>query len=153
MTLSPSESIELFRTMREVQVKLNLGKEVEANLAKLDPDTRFGAGYIGKLEAGLYEADLKKELNSWLTGKERVAVAQLLQSLSSSVVKKIHVLEETSAIYPYSPDFMMEHFVPALVELNAHDRLPAVVFCLNRDLCVNLVPFHMPLSVSSLVCF
>eukprot|EP00478_Filoreta_tenera_P000035 GABV01000035.1.p1 GENE.GABV01000035.1~~GABV01000035.1.p1 ORF type:complete len:852 (-),score=295.83 GABV01000035.1:6-2429(-) len=41
-------------------------------------------------------------------------------------------------ISPYSKQFAREHFFPMLLELDKQNNLPALVFCLDRDLCEEL---------------
>lgn len=106
---------------------------------KLDPDLYFGARYIGKREAGAYEAEVKAQLDLWLEAGLKAAVEMVLAQLSSDLLNKIQDMVKVSDVYCYGDEFLMRHFVPMLVELNATNRLPAVVFCLRRQLCVDLV--------------
>jgi hypothetical protein len=138
MALAPKESIELYYTMMEVALRTKMPQDAIDSLRKLDPDSRFKASYIGKREAGAYERALKAELDGWLGRGWRSTLETMLASLSASLARKIKDMELVSTEYPYGVEFLKANFLPALVELNAKNQLPAVVFCLNRQLCVDL---------------
>lgn len=92
-----------------------------------------------------YETRLKNELTFWLNSGLRDEVTSVMSTLSGNLKKQIEIM--TSNVRSNGRDeatlwdntFQKSHFFNMLLELYSQDRLPAIVFCLDRDLCEELV--------------
>ena len=104
--------------------------------------------FIFLKEANNYALQLKLELNSWYQYNNTLS-QQLLtlfyHSLSNKITKQIKIMEynydlnqniENNA---YNNEFLINNFLSLIMDLHGTKKLPAVVFCLDRDICEELV--------------
>ncbi|KAI8484114.1 putative ATP-dependent RNA helicase ddx60, partial [Branchiostoma belcheri] len=134
LTLSPRETLQLYDTMAQVWPERESLKALEAD-AYSDFATRDHL-LITKAQARQYEADLKKELLTWLKEHHKEKVGHVLVMLSRHMLQqqdtcakehKKHNIDITGE------EFLFDQIVGLLDKLKREDKLPALVFRYQPD--------------------
>ena len=141
LAFSPKDSLSLYDTMRAAVSKLPESSPLVASLAALDPERYFTSLTINKSDAMEYERAIKNQLSTFIQAGQAPLVASVLSSLSTDLQSRLSSLH---SLFPapddaYDTAYQMRHFLPLLVELNAREHLPAIVFCHDQLLCNQLV--------------
>jgi hypothetical protein len=80
-------------------------------------------------------------ISAWIVAGLMTQVQQVLNSLSGEVLGRIAQMEKAMPTpeQAFDTDFIRKHFMSLLCELNSTAKLPAVIFCFDRDMCEQLV--------------
>ncbi|XP_066285601.1 probable ATP-dependent RNA helicase DDX60 [Branchiostoma lanceolatum] len=137
LTLSPREALQLYDTMAKVWPERDSLKALEADAYR--GFTTRDRLLITKAQARKYEADLKRELLTWLTEHQLEKVGCVLRMLNSRLV-----LQQSTCAQELKPDitsrvFLKDQIVKLLDKLKQEDKLPALVFTFDRGLIEDLV--------------
>ena len=118
----------------ELQQLLKEGKypELYDEMNSLRPDNYF-SGLILRSHVFEYEEILKNHLTKWSKDEKCSEIVE-------NVIKKLgenHMGREVA--FPCSTSYITKYFLPLLMELHQSDKLPALVFSLDRHLCNRLI--------------
>merc|ERR1719334_722422 len=144
LAFSPTDSWNIYEQMVEAVAYID-NEEIKTRMAKLHPDLFFEALAIGKKEARTWEKVLKQELMLWVTEGGKVAqewVDKILSKMNKEPNKRIHQLEVACAkqqINPWRFQYVVDNLLGLLIDLKWTSKLPAIIFCLNRNNCMKLM--------------
>lgn len=129
LRLSPEECYQLYHIL--VAQAEKVGK-VSDELTELNPDAYF-SGLILRYDVFEYETKLKQLIIGWSRDESTV-------SIISSVLNELSgLIHSQDSEYPCGPSFCYDYFLALLVELHNDEKLPALVFSLDRHRCNRLV--------------
>jgi len=135
---SSNDSLKLFESMnREVERSSELMK-FKKSLLKNSPEHFFNNLLITKNDTRNWEEELKKILWEWMYDGYLKNANRVLNFLARNLKKRIFTTEEINKINnvdPYSTAFVLKHITQILIDLEQEDRLPVLVFCLDRIQC------------------
>ncbi|XP_019643772.1 PREDICTED: probable ATP-dependent RNA helicase DDX60 isoform X1 [Branchiostoma belcheri] len=140
LTLSPRETLQLYDTMAQVWPERESLKALEADTYS-DFATRDHL-LITKAQARQYEADLKKELLTWLKEHHKEKVRHVLEKLSRHMLQQQDTCakeQQKHNIDITGEKFLSHQIVRLLDKLKQEDKLPALVFSFSRGLIEHLV--------------
>ncbi len=100
----------------------------------LNPDKYFGF-QVEKLHTLEYENAVKAELEKWHSGVFDTEVLQVVDSLGSSLRAVLEPLTEATRARRRK---WIAEFLPFMRQVQERDWFPAIIFCLDRTLCVEL---------------
>ena len=141
VSFSPRDSLSLYDALMKHAAAPSLTAALKSELASLSPDAYFPDLLINKARAMEYEARLKLTLTSWLEAGLTNEVAAVMSALTGDLRDRIRKMEGLSGLADscYDVEFIRKHFFSLLLELNARDQLPGIVFSNDPELCVQLV--------------
>merc|ERR1712000_76776 len=130
LRLSPEECYQLYYLF------YNLSPDnFKDELKELNPENYF-KGLILRYEVFKYESELKKVILNWSRDNENEEKVNTIQKILDELSGDIHSKDSE---YPNSSQFCYEYFLSLLVELHNDEKLPALVFSLDRHRCNKLV--------------
>jgi len=144
LAFSPTDSWNIYEQMVEALAYID-DEEIKSRMAQLHPDLFFEPLSIGKKEARAWEKCLKKELMLWVTQGGKTAVEwvdKILNKMNRKPNKRIHELEVACAkleINPWRFQYVVDNLLALLYDLKWTSKLPAIIFCLNRNNCMKLL--------------
>jgi len=142
LSFSPKDSLRLYDCcVKEADRK---GKVLLETLRNVNPEKFFDDLVITKRQARDWENELKRIVWSWVEmGEEYAASAKkVLDDLASKPRARIQQMEEAHFARnedPYSFEFVLDNITNLLIDLEEQDRLPVLVFCLDRAQCEKLL--------------
>ncbi|XP_022803055.1 probable ATP-dependent RNA helicase DDX60 [Stylophora pistillata] len=132
MVLTPQETLQLF----DVMVQQWPEKE---SLQELVPEKYFlRTEFIQKDHVRRYEGEVKVEFKSWADEGQVEKVKSVIRSLNNECIQKQFSTEEewNKQEMPSSGrDFIRNNFTKLVDQLRAQNKLPALVFSFDRQLC------------------
>jgi len=141
LSFSPRDSLSLYDALTKHANSPALTPELKKELASLSPDNFFSELLINKARAMEYEGCLKRALTGWLQAGLTAEVSAVMTALTGDLRERIGKMESKAAVGEscYDNEFIRRHFFSLLLELQARDQLPGIVFSNNDELCVKLV--------------
>jgi superfamily II RNA helicase len=142
-SFEPRDIVELYDAM--VAVAKSLPAEYADRLTKLDPESfeEFqNLRRITRPQSRNYERLVKAEFHQWAKAGLDNAVDSAIDLLAQKYRDQSAKTEQELAaksIRIDSIDFLTQHIVDLLCNLAHQDRLPAIVFCFDPDLCEQLL--------------
>ncbi|CAG8471575.1 3281_t:CDS:10, partial [Acaulospora morrowiae] len=137
--LVPGQCVELWDMMNRVSNE-------DPDIQHLDPDQYFeDIGYIVKDDADRYEDELKKLFVTWTRDSSKSASAREVISRLDNFKNHFEELENKAKVEDvdiYHDDFLKHSIVNLLAELSAQDKLPAIMFHMDRTGC-NKLALHL----------
>lgn len=125
LKLLPEECLDL-------HVLMTKNKQYPKNV--LDPKCYFkGKGFLRKDDSDSYEAKIKAEIHK---SAESSDISEVFSTISACSFKKIDQMEDSEEFG--SSEWMLKEFPNLIAELSAQNKLPALVFCLDRVKCYRL---------------
>ncbi|XP_072018236.1 probable ATP-dependent RNA helicase DDX60 [Amphiura filiformis] len=141
LTLSPRETLVLFNTMQDVYPDCQ-------HLKTLEPEIYFKKNpMLKKQDARNYERALKKELMRWIDVEHdgETKISEVIGKLKHGLQQKEQACKEEwnkkeNKIQGgiFSDVAAKENFAKLIRQLNDQNKLPALVFSQNRQLCEKL---------------
>ncbi|XP_022789735.1 probable ATP-dependent RNA helicase DDX60 [Stylophora pistillata] len=132
MVLTPQETLRLY----DVMVQHWPEKE---SLQKLFPEKYFlETEFIQKDHVRQYESEVKAEFKSWADEGQVEKVKSVIRSLNDEYIQKgLSTEEEWNKLKKPSSgtDFIRYNFTKLVDQLRAQNKLPALVFSFDRQLC------------------
>ncbi|RHZ84433.1 hypothetical protein Glove_81g49 [Diversispora epigaea] len=133
--LTPDQCVQLWDTMNKVS-------NSDPDIQSLDPDVYFKEkGYIVKDDVDRYEAELKKVFVSWVRDQSKSSYAKEVISKLETLRDRFTQLENSTRddnLEAYSFEFLEKSIIHLLTELSAQDKLPVIIFHLDREGCNKL---------------
>ena len=147
LRFEPRDSLALFNALWSVHQRADKShaiKQRAESLGLLDPSKYFSGDqlFVTKPQSVLYERDVKTEFESWMENGWKAECVKVLQLLGNEIVSTDRKeassdsdesdSEQSSATGRDSTVARLFHLMCAL---HRQDRLPAVVFNFQRDMC------------------
>jgi superfamily II RNA helicase len=109
--------------------------EIQAEVERLNPDVFFGF-FVEKIHVLEYEHELKCLLLKLYQAVCDTEIATIITSLSEDIQQ---ILQPLSMATRARQDLWKRQFLPLLRSLQQRDWFPAIIFCLDRTLCTELL--------------
>ncbi|XP_070552614.1 probable ATP-dependent RNA helicase DDX60 isoform X2 [Ptychodera flava] len=140
MSFSPRETLQLYDIM--VAICSELETKLPDKLKELEPGTYFKGerSIITRQLAKAYERDVKKELLEWRGNKKgKEKVAGVISRLQTKPVQEIKRCESEWSNHTSEYRRMIAcNFIQLIEQLDAQNKLPALVFSFDRKFCETL---------------
>ncbi|XP_070552422.1 probable ATP-dependent RNA helicase DDX60 [Ptychodera flava] len=140
MSFSPRETLQLYDIM--VAIYSEIETELPDKLKELEPRTYFKSEHsiITRQLAKAFERDVKKELLEWRGNKKgKEKIARVISRLRTKPVKEIKRCESEWANHTSEYGRVIGcNFIKLIEQLDAQDKLPALVFSFDRTFCEDL---------------
>ncbi|CAG8433434.1 1777_t:CDS:10 [Diversispora eburnea] len=128
--LTPDQCVQLWDMMNKVS-------NSDPDIQFLDPDVYFKEkGYIVKDDVDRYEVELKKKFVGWVRDQSKSAYAKEVISKLDTLKDRFVQLENSTKndnLEAYSFEFLEKSIIHLLTELSAQDKLPVIIFHLDRE--------------------
>eukprot|EP00467_Chlorarachnion_reptans_P011033 CAMPEP_0114531348 /NCGR_PEP_ID=MMETSP0109-20121206/26009_1 /TAXON_ID=29199 /ORGANISM="Chlorarachnion reptans, Strain CCCM449" /LENGTH=2464 /DNA_ID=CAMNT_0001714189 /DNA_START=104 /DNA_END=7498 /DNA_ORIENTATION=- len=142
---SPRDAIVLYDRMVAVAKVETAGGPSSKELKALDPSVYFrGSPYIGRDAATAFGERVKAAYSKWagVTGanteqKSKPPTLKVLDQLAMPIQFGLSALRERKEVIS-SRNFVIRYTLPLLVDLARENKLPAVGFCMDPNLCETL---------------
>lgn len=133
--LGVSDCLFLYQSM--MKYCLDDKKSLSKSLSRLNP-SKFFTGTIFKSQVMNWATELKSAVASWFSTFPSV-VHELFSAMLANYKKLTTVEETTPKSENGSSSYDVSSFLNLLVDLDYSEKLPAIVFILNRQVCESLV--------------
>lgn len=136
MKLLPEECLQIYNLMTK-----NIPKEYHSHIKKINPLTYFyNKGFIKKDDSDKFEVKIKDNFHSLAKKKETTKfIEDIISEINTNNFNSFQELSNIQDIHGWK--WIKSQFPRLVEELSAQDKLPGIVFCLDRRRCTELALF------------